>query len=61
MRENHLYIEKALIEHDYKTPIASLDEEAQLEMSMTKRHIFIMKLKLHTKVPFINSSNITHI
>jgi hypothetical protein len=34
IRENRLYIEKALAEHDYRTTIASLNEEEQLEMAM---------------------------
>ncbi|AQK41284.1 hypothetical protein ZEAMMB73_Zm00001d024484 [Zea mays] len=32
--ENRLYIQKALVEHDYRTTIARLNEEEQLEMAM---------------------------
>jgi hypothetical protein len=35
-RESRLYIEKALIEHDYRTAIASLDEEAQYELAVSE-------------------------
>jgi hypothetical protein len=34
IKENRLYIEKALMEHDYRTTLATLDEEAQYEMAM---------------------------
>ena len=34
VKESRLYIEKALMEHDYRTTLASLDEEAQYEMAM---------------------------
>jgi hypothetical protein len=44
--ENHLYIQKALVEHDYRTTIARLNEEEQLEMAM-RESLRDVGLKLH--------------
>jgi hypothetical protein len=34
VKESRLYIEKALMEHDYRTTLASLDEDAQNDMAV---------------------------